>query len=303
MKKIYIKNILPSKKFAIIMSLVTGVLLIIFLIFFFFSGKENFISKKEKARIENSTVVELIQNDTDGDTIPDWEEALWGTDKNNKNTFEISDVAYIDNKKKELNLDQEINLNENNLTETDKFAQEFFTAYTALKASGGADQNTINSFSSALGQKIVNPALTDVYKEGDANVEITDTKTSREKYYATLQNLYTQYQDSGIGDELDIVSSGLISYDGEGKESTYDELLLISEAYQGFAKKVMETPVPKSLLTHHLRIANGAHNTGVSVLSMTKIITDPVVGLSGLSQYQTYSDDLINAVTDLEETL
>jgi hypothetical protein len=36
---------------------------------------------------------------------------------------------------------------------------------------------------------------------------------------------------------------------------------------------------------------------------MTKITKDPIVGLSGLSQYQKYSDDLVKAVSDLETFL
>lgn len=302
MKKISIKKILPSKRFAIIMGLITGVLLIAFFIFYFFSGKESFVSKKEKARIENSTLSELLQSDLDGDTILDWEEALWGTDKNNKNTFGMSDVAYIENKKKELNLDQEINLNENTATETDKFAREFFATYLALKTSGGVDQNTINSFSSALGQKVVNPSLIDMFTLPEVKVSSEDNIAERKKYYTTLKNLFTEYEDAGVGNELDIVSNGLVSYDSSGKESGFDELLLIGEAYQDFAKKVMEVSVPESLVKNHLDIANGANNTGISVLNMTKIISDPVVGLSGLSQYQTYSENLINAVANLEGT-
>ena len=45
----------------------------------------------------------IIVVDTDGDGIADWEEALWGTDKNKKITFnDTPDATYIENKKKEL---------------------------------------------------------------------------------------------------------------------------------------------------------------------------------------------------------
>ena len=41
--------------------------------------------------------------------------------------METPDNVYIENKKKELNIEQE--LNDTTLTETEKFAREFFTAY------------------------------------------------------------------------------------------------------------------------------------------------------------------------------
>ena len=56
-------------------------------------------------------------------------------------------------------------------------------------------------------------------------------------------------------------------------------------------------------MQYHLHIANSSNNTGISVSNMAKITSDPVVGLSGLSQYQKYSDDLVKAVTDLETFL
>ena len=61
--------------------------------------------------------------------------------------------------------------------------------------------------------------------------------------------------------------------------------------------------VPQSLADYHLRIANSANDTGISVLNMGKVANDPIVGLSGLSQYQKYSDNLVKAVTDLETFL
>lgn len=298
-----IKKILPSKRFARIMLFSTSGAILILIIFFVFSGKSTFISKNKKSSLDNKNVLELIQADTDADSIPDWEEALWGTDKNNKKTFDVADVIYIENKKKELRANQEGEYEANSETETDKFAKEFFSAYTALKATGEADNTTINSFSNALGQKIINPALIDSYKE--ENVLTTDIDSYNEgiRYYQTLQSLYETYTEAGIGDELDIVSQGLLNYSSSGTSNNYEELLLIGEAYQNFAQKVMETEVPKSLIKHHLKIANAANNTGISVLNMQDIIVDPIVGLSGLSQYQKYSDDLVNAVADLDTAL
>lgn len=109
-----------------------------------------------------------------------------------------------------------------------------------------------------------------------------------------------------MGNELDLVSQALASNSADGTSSNtsqYDKLPAIASAYQNFAQKVMELSVPQSLAEYHLRIANSANNTGISVSNLGKIASDPIVGLSGLSQYQKYSDDLVKAVTDLEAYL
>ncbi|OGI71043.1 hypothetical protein A3B84_02455 [Candidatus Nomurabacteria bacterium RIFCSPHIGHO2_02_FULL_35_13] len=301
---------LPSKKFILITSAVVVLGVIIFMIFFMSSSGENFSITGNKnntaLKVENSTFAELIQLDSDQDSIADWEEALWGTDKNKKITFnDVPDATYIENKKKELKIEQGVIENETKLTETEKFAREFFTSYTAMKSSGQIDNETINSFSNALGQNIVNPNLIDRYLEADVKINTNDDSIIKEKYYEDVKSLFKKYQSSGIGDELEIVSNGLAlnSTNETGNTDQYGKLSTIARAYQDFAKKTMEISVPQSLVEYHLRIANSSNNTGISVSNMVKIINDPIVGLSGLSQYQKYSEDLIKAVSDLETFL
>ncbi len=184
---------LPSKKFLIITSFSIVLAVIVFMIFFMSSSGENFSVTAKKndipLKVENQTITDLIQNDSDGDGIADWEEALWGTDKNKKITFnDMPDATYIENKKKELKIEQ--NIDETKLTETEKFAREFFTSYSAMKSSGQIDKDTINSFSNALGQKIVNPTLIDRYKDTDLKINNSDDVTSKQKYYTDMQKLF-----------------------------------------------------------------------------------------------------------------
>lgn len=299
---------LPSKKFAIIASSVVVLGVIIFMIFFMSSNGENFITGNKKnnsaLKVENQTIIELIQKDSDKDGVTDWEEDLWGTDKNKKITFgDINDATYIENKKKGLKIEGSVN--ENKLTETEKFAREFFTSYSAMKSSGEIDNETINSFSNALGEKIVNPDLIDKYTEANIKINNTDTPISKQKYYQEVKILFNKYKEEGIGDELDIISMTLASNSTNeiNNSSQYSKLSTIAKAYQDFAKKTIELYVPTSLKDYHLSIINNANNTGISVLSMAKISSDPIIGLSGLSQYQKYSENLIKTVTDLETFL
>lgn len=295
-----IKNYLPSKNFSIIAGISIVVISLFVGAFFVFGRSTTFVSKKAKLALENKTVADLVVQDTDKDSIPDWEEALWGTDKNKKKTFnDTPDVVYIENKKKELKLESTVD--ENNATETDKFAQEFFAAYAALKANG-ADQNLINNFSSSLGQQIVTPKLIDKYTEKDIHLALTDSSEEKDRYYNEARSTFEDYEAEGLGSELEILSNAIITYDSKGVASVED-LDLIGDYYEQAAEKIMALSVPASLTDIHLKIANSANNLGISVHNMTKVVLDPIVGLSGISAYQEYSDNLKNAVADLETTL
>lgn len=293
-----IKPYLPSKQFQTVVVFLIVLVAIGFGVFYFFSKDEKF-SRNKDLEINKKTIYEIIDTDTDGDTVPDWEESLWGTDKNKRVTFEgVNDAEYISNKKKALNLTSDVEVA--NLSETESFAREFFTAYLALKSADGVNNSDINSFSEALGQKIVNPDLTDVYTDSQTKKSNKDDLESQLDYYQDISSLFNKYKESGLGDELNIISKGLLTYQNEGKIEKYNELLLIGESYQEFAKQALEIAVPQSLSTYHLNIINASNNTGVSVINMSKVIEDPIIGLSGLSSYQKYSDELVSEVESLE---
>jgi len=296
------KKYLPSKKFIYLSLSFLVVGAILFVVFnVLFSKKSIFTSKKEgHLGVDRLSVLKLAQEDTDKDGVADWEEALWQTDKNNPATFDgISDAKYIENKKKELNIDQ--TKDEDGLTETERFAREFFSAYVAMKASGEVDADTINNFSSALGQKIAYPSIIDQYSEKDIKIdESNEGQGDSKKYYTEMKKLFDEYRSSGMGEELGLVNSGLITAATTGGEDLYNQLINISEKYKEFAKKVIQIKTPQSLAISHLKLANSSNNTGISVEDMALVARDPIVGLSGLSQYQKYSNDFIETAMDLE---
>lgn len=291
---------LPSKKFSIAIAVCIGLVLVFFAVSY--ASKVHTYNAKKEAELKTGklTVNELLQKDTDGDGVMDWEEALWGTDKNKSATFNgTPDATYIKNKKADLNIKEPT---DQELTETDKFARGFLAAFTAMKDTGNVDSKTITNFGSALGQKIATPALIDQYSIKDLKIDTSGDTTKKNKYYKAVSDLFETYKNDGIGNELDIVSNSLTQA-SSGTNVKPDELILISQAYKDFASKMLLLTVPEDLSSYHLKIINSSNNTGIAVEKLTKIATDPVVGLSGLSEYQKYSEELVNAAADLETTL
>ena len=278
--------------------------IIFFAAFHLFSEKSSFFSsKRSQLQTQNATLNDLLKKDSDGDGVTDWEEALWGTDPNKVATFDgTPDKTYIENKRKELKLanpDAATGVDQN--SETAKFAQQFFASVAAMKQNGQVDSATINNVSAALGQSIVNQNVVDKYTSGDITISKSDTTQDQEDYYVKAATLFQKYKAKGIGDELEI--TGGIAGAGVSDKDSIAKLNTIAGAYQEFAQKLALIPVPDSLKDYHLQIINNSNNTSIAVQNMTKIVADPVVGLSGLSQYQKYSEALISSAKDLETFL
>jgi hypothetical protein len=298
-----IKKYLPSKRFVLIFStILILILLYIGISSFIRTNKTKKETKKETIeRLTGLTVADLVSQDTDGDNVTDWEESLWGTDKNNKFTFDgILDSEYINRKKQELNIENKID--ESNLSETDKFAREFFSAFMAMKESG-VDDTTINNFASSLGQKIITTESDNEFKEEDVLYIKNETLKDVVNYYNQLQKIFNKYSIIGFGDEVLLLEKNLNNYSATGVDQNTEEVTSIGIAYQEFAKDIIKIKTPESLKEFHLLIANSAYRTGTSVLGMAKVINDPIFGITGISQYQKYSAEFIANVQSLETFL
>ncbi len=297
---------LPSKKFQYVLGSFVIVALVFFLAFKLFSSKDSFFSSKKDTKLSTAqlTVNGLIERDSDADGITDWEESLWGTDPKNKVTFGVADEIYVKNKREELKKSEGIDQNTNGgaETETEKFARQFFASYAAMKTSGEISDATINDFSSALAEKVSDPVIIDQYTERDIKLTETDEKTDKENYYITVGNLFEIYKGKGIGDEL-VVAGNMAGAEKAEDPKGESALLEIASAYKELAQKLILIPVPESLVIYHLKIINSSNNTSIAVLNMSKMLADPIVGMSGTSQYEKYSKDLINSVNDLETFL
>ncbi|HPS21494.1 MAG TPA: thrombospondin type 3 repeat-containing protein [Candidatus Paceibacterota bacterium] len=295
------KKYLPSKKFAYIILSFVSICIFVFIISVLLFGKSNFgSSKKEKNLItQKLTINELLQKDSDGDGVLDWEEGLWGTDPNNTRTFDMPDAEYIRSKREILQTPGGTGLS-TELNETDKFAQQFFASLAALKQSGQLDSTTMQNMTTALGESITNPELVNNYTLQNLKINSVDSAQTQEEYYLKAGNMFESYKEKGVGKELEIV--GTLVASGINTESEA-KLNTIANAYQEYAQKMLSLSVPESLSSYHLKIINSSNNIGISVRNMNKIANDPIVGLSGVSQYQKYSEELVSAVGSMETIL
>lgn len=295
------KKYLPSKKFTIIACISLGILIITLILLNRKDDKgQTLMAEIITGPEETASINSLIAQDTDGDGIPDWEEALWGTDPNKKATNgDISDADWIAQKKKDLAIKEGVDstpISPENLTETDKFSREFFVTVTALKQSGSLDQSAVSNISNVVGDRINNVTLPPNYTIIDLKKTYDVTSDSQAKYYAAVQDAFNKYKDQGLGSEFDSIDPAAETADAPG-------LIKIAASYQAFAEEIKSLPVPSNLTSNALDIANSAYNTGEAVKNLSKMETDPLTGLIGLSQYQKWSEEFINSSEELRTYL
>jgi len=292
-----LKKYLPSKKFASI------ILVIIVFIALFFAIKETVFFLKDKKTSGNKngvvqvTVGEVIQKDSNDNGIADWEEYLWGLDPA-KNGPENKET--IENKKKALTQSGGITVPDDSkaITENEILSREFFATIVSLQQTGSLNEESLNSVSSSIGQKIEAVPIEDVYTKKDLVIK-SDSAAANKAYYDAYGALVTKYENADIGSELTLISQGL----GNNDPQALYAAKTVAAAYISFADEFIKIPVPNSLSTIHLDLSNNYYKVGQSIQGLVQVISDPIIGMRAIINYKQYSDGLVLDVEKLAEIL
>ena len=209
---------------------------------------------------EDITVKDLVNKDTDGDGIPDWQEGLYGLDPAKKETTSGTPDSVAMNKKK---LEQGLNLDINNKstaqinseesTQTSQFSRELFATITAASQNGSMDQTMVDSLSSNLADKIVNPVTRKVFLISDLKVRKDDTMQAFTNYSRDFNNIFNKYTASN--NVLDILQKFL----GDGNDTNENALLELDPIIQQINKTISTLTtisIPQSISELHLNFLN-----------------------------------------------
>mgnify|MGYP003434351501 CR=1 FL=1 len=218
---------------------------------------------------------EVIQKDSNGNTIPDWEESLWGL---NPLKDGDSNREFILAKRETLAKENGIIANSSEtISENETLAREFFSILMSLEESGDLDQNAIEAVAKTVK---ANPASTDAYS--DAMLAIFD-----------------KYEDKDIGRELTFVSIGLTNND----PGAIAQAEAIAEAYRSLGKDLMKVKVPNTISNAHLSLANNYEKVATSIDSLGQMLIDPMVGMKAIINYNKYTDALVADMQTISKNL
>lgn len=276
-------------------------LVVLFLIKIGFFSKNPISSlfNKEGALTYNTTTIgELVYKDTDGDTIPDWEEGLWGTDPTKKETTPGTPDTTIINK---LKASQEPNLeDEQNLTETDKFSRELFSTITSLNQTGTLDQAVVDKMSDSLADQIKNPAQKKIYILADIKVISDESITAIKTYNNALDTIHSKYP---VKENVMEVLQKFIIDENNVDVGALEGLTPIIKQTQGVIDGMLKVNVPKSLAYLHLNYINELQKFSENLNAIQLFDTDPIVALGGISSFEENIILIESAVNKLSEAI
>ncbi len=289
-----LRRYLPSKKF----TKIAGVsLAVIVLGYFIFLYTKTYSSIKNPLIVtETTTPKEIIERDLDFDGVPDWEEALWGTDSNNPSTFNEPDKQYIAKKRAEVSNSTggEGTASVENLNDTEKIAREFLTTIIALHQAGTLNtfniENLAQKFSGDIGQNV---DLPNHYVIADIKTS-ADTKEAKSVYYSKIKAAITTGEKGGMGTELEVIA---LSF-GEEPAKTAD-FQMFAKTYSTLAKELAAMAVPPGARSSHIAFLNESYNMSLIFKNMTEINDNSIVGLIAVAQFEKHEPKLEAAVASL----
>lgn len=257
-----------------------------------------YLKNRSSAHTSGAVVIEpgIIQKDSNNNSIPDWEESLWGLDPA---TNGPANKEFIIAKRESLAKESATGIDTSQpLSDNENFSREFFSVVMSLRESGNLDDTALQSVGDTIGKKIIAVPLVDTYSK---NMLLT-IKTNPETlsgYTQEVAELMASYHNKDIGKELTYISVGLSHNDSQA----FDEALRVASAYRSFAKELMKIRVPNTVSTTHLAIANDYEKVASTIEGMSSMLTDPFRSMQSIVSYKKYTDALVSDVETLSKSL
>ena len=262
----------------------------------------NLAAPVAQASTETAILQAIATKDSDSDGLPDWEEALYGTDphKSDTRSLGMTDGEAV---AKGLIVPQAAGLATSTTTAsvapsevvdgvsapaegslTDAFAKNFFTLYLEAKQQKGGDlteQETSAIAQQAL-QGLANAvkAAPDFKQKSDLMISGSGPEALRAFAIAAETILTTVKNNSSKSEILylkDIVEKNDTAAAGH--------ILSIAKSYHDAAVGFAKLPVPQELVGADLQLINALMRTSNIASDFAKVSTDPLTTIFALQQY------------------
>lgn len=287
------QSLAPSKQFiirgSIAISIIT-ILLVVQTTWFKHLFKKN-NSKTETPVV--TTVGDAINKDTNGNSIPDWEEKLWGLDPSVLYTNGISNQKIIEDKKKVLGVTE---TSEENLNETDQLARQLFALTAALGQSEELDNATLKEIANKIGSSVNVKDSINQYSLKDIQTVQTSTTTLR-SYYSAMQKITSA--ERGYTPDIEAIAAAVETED----LSTLEDFSTTAAAYKKMAKSLSAVPVPIGVAPYHLQIMNSFVGIAESFSYIEQINDNSIIALVGIATYKTHNTRLSIALINMADYL
>lgn len=301
---------LPSKKILIALALLIVGIIALAVYGYYRGSTTNYSAGENLLSIVTSPETDTnSQIDSDHDGLPDWQEALYGTDPHNPDTdgdgtpdgqeIALGRNPLIKGPNDFLAPKDSVattSKDKENLTPTDTFARDFFAKYMSLQKSGTqvTSENAEQIASDYLKSTTLPEVTAKQYSQKDLLITNSE-KTDISIYQQTMNSIFTKYWPSDKNNELAIMQQSFSKND----TGALAQLTPIISAYQTVLDKSMAIPVPKTASTLHLNLINSLSIYIQTLKMISGTYTDSISGLVGLNTYQKNNANLFVATTNL----
>jgi hypothetical protein len=282
-----IKKYLPSKEFRKKFIVVLGIAIV----FFGVSELVGYIKNKNGKTKDSSmsilgkdyvnvTIGDVVEADTDGDGVRDFEEILYGTNPDLAETTPgIPDGQVIEEIKSKN--EQVEGVDSENINKTEQFAGEFISSIIALDRAGLVNEQNKEVITDSFFEYIKNYKEEIPYTESSFTTHKSPNRALDSKYVSTMGPIII----SDLTDKDDsLIMTGLILKDPKPYQTK--RLKEIATAYKNAETKISSISVPSEIIEAHTSFINSLALLGSYVNAMEKIQEDPLPGFVALVRYE-----------------
>ena len=272
----------------------------------YINGEDSNIFSVASSTIDSS----MSTKDSDNDGLPDWQEALYGTDPHNPDTDGdgTSDGKEVTLERNPLvkgpkdfliakNTSATTTAEKENLTLTDSFARNFFTQYANLQQSGvKITAENAGQIASDYLKSTPLPTIT-AKQYGTSDLYLTESdKAHIQNYRDALTAVFAKDWPNGNPNELNILQQAFVNND----QKALNNMPIIIKKYQNTLQDSLALAVPKLATTLHLNLVNSL-STYIQTLRMIAVAySDPLSGLAALNVYQTNQANVLVNMGNLQ---
>jgi hypothetical protein len=259
------------------------------------------------AESTHDLLVSYAAKDSDNDGLPDWEEALYGTDPNNPHsvnqtatdgeavaqglvapkfanatttTVSAKDVPGVDAKPQTI---------------TEEFSRTLFADYISKRGAKPPTPAEIEQFVvAAVGQLRAAHQVANAFNQGQVHVEGTGPDALR-TYAVDAQTAFLAHPAPAGSDMLDDLVAGTQHSDAAALKRLGQD----GVAYAAIARDLMKISVPKEAATAHLALANSLMLLSGTLTDLSVLESDPVRSMIGIENYGDQADAFTQSLVTL----
>lgn len=268
-----------------------------------------------QASAETALLQAIAVKDSDNDGLPDWEEALYGTDSQNLDSLglgmtdgeavakglvvpkAIADISVATSSSVSLDPSVPSAAAEGSITDT--FAKNFFILYVATKQANGGEalsQDQISTLVEQLMDQLNSTVLPapDFKSKEDIKVSVSDEYSLR-AYAEQVGNIFKAQDISLPKSELQYLQDFVQDDD----LSALDNINKIATAYRTSSAGLSALTVPEDLADTHLLLVNAMARLGEEISDFARVNTDPIATMLALQQYSNTVEALSKSFADI----